>query len=187
MCINKAHSIENRGVYVVCAAICWWVCSWNRTKLQRPAGATVPLKAISEYIIWFWGKLTKLLFLWKNVHRLNRNVYHASPVRFQDDLKSLFFPDEGPCRRTYCGRGRECVVRDVTGRAECVCQERCHSSFVPVCGSDGHFYENHCELYRTACLQRRRIYVLHSKDCFFKGKMCVPELYMLCLLYHLLL
>ncbi|KAL1252405.1 hypothetical protein QQF64_017098, partial [Cirrhinus molitorella] len=74
----------------------------------------------------------------------------------------------GPCRRTYCGRGRECVVREVTGRVECVCQERCHTSFVPVCGSDGRFYENHCELYRTACLQRRRIYVVHSKDCFFK-------------------
>ncbi|XP_056587056.1 follistatin-related protein 4 isoform X1 [Triplophysa dalaica] len=85
--------------------------------------------------------------------------------------------NEGPCRRTYCGRGRECVVRDVTGRAECVCQERCHSSFVPVCGSDGHFYDNHCELYRTACLQRRRIYLLHSKDCFFKGNTCTMAEY----------
>uniref|UniRef100_A0A8C1J7A2 Follistatin like 4 n=1 Tax=Cyprinus carpio TaxID=7962 RepID=A0A8C1J7A2_CYPCA len=80
--------------------------------------------------------------------------------------------DEGPCRRTYCGRGRECVVREVTGHAECVCQESCHTSFVPVCGSDGRFYENHCELYRTACLQRRRIFVVHSKDCFFKGDTC---------------
>uniref|UniRef100_A0A8C1QBS7 Follistatin like 4 n=1 Tax=Cyprinus carpio TaxID=7962 RepID=A0A8C1QBS7_CYPCA len=80
--------------------------------------------------------------------------------------------NEGPCRRTYCGRGRECVVREVTGHAECVCQESCHTSFVPVCGSDGRFYENHCELYRTACLQRRRIFVVHSKDCFFKGDTC---------------
>uniref|UniRef100_A0A9J7X2A2 Follistatin like 4 n=1 Tax=Cyprinus carpio carpio TaxID=630221 RepID=A0A9J7X2A2_CYPCA len=83
----------------------------------------------------------------------------------------------GPCRRTYCGRGRECVVREVTGRAECVCQESCHPSFVPVCGSDGRFYENHCELYRTACLQRRRIYVVHSKDCFFKGDTCTMAEY----------
>uniref|UniRef100_A0A9J7X633 Follistatin like 4 n=1 Tax=Cyprinus carpio carpio TaxID=630221 RepID=A0A9J7X633_CYPCA len=80
--------------------------------------------------------------------------------------------NEGPCRRTYCGRGRECVVREVTGHAECVCQESCHTSFVPVCGSDGRFYENHCELYRTACLQRRRIFVVHSKDCFFRGDTC---------------
>lgn len=78
-------------------------------------------------------------------------------------------PEESPCRRTYCGRGRQCVVMAETGRAECVCQEKCRPSFVPVCGSDGRFYENHCEVYRTACLERRRIYVVHSKDCFFKG------------------
>ncbi|XP_016410877.1 follistatin-related protein 4 [Sinocyclocheilus rhinocerous] len=83
----------------------------------------------------------------------------------------------GPCRRAYCGRGRECVVREETGRAECVCQESCHTSFVPVCGSDGRFYENHCKLYRTACLQRRRIYVVHSKDCLFKGDTCTMAEY----------
>ncbi|TWW75106.1 Follistatin-related protein 4 [Takifugu flavidus] len=79
------------------------------------------------------------------------------------------YPEESPCRRTYCGRGRQCAVMADTGRAECVCQEKCRPSFVPVCGSDGRFYENHCEVYRTACLERRRIYVVHSKDCFFKG------------------
>ncbi|XP_035989924.1 follistatin-related protein 5-like isoform X1 [Fundulus heteroclitus] len=78
--------------------------------------------------------------------------------------------EEDPCRRTYCGRGRQCVLMAETGRAECVCQEKCRPSFVPVCGSDGRFYENHCEVYRTACLERRRIYVVHSKDCFFKGQ-----------------
>ncbi|XP_037544187.1 follistatin-related protein 4 [Nematolebias whitei] len=64
-----------------------------------------------------------------------------------------------------------------TGRAECVCQEKCRPSFVPVCGSDGRFYENHCEVYRTACLERRRIYVVHSKDCFFKGSACTMSEY----------
>ncbi|KAK1882389.1 Follistatin-related protein 4 [Dissostichus eleginoides] len=64
-----------------------------------------------------------------------------------------------------------------TGRAECVCQEKCRPSFVPVCGSDGRFYENHCEVYRTACLERRRIYVVHSKDCFFKGNACTMSEY----------
>ncbi|KAM8897359.1 follistatin-related protein 4 [Spinachia spinachia] len=86
-------------------------------------------------------------------------------------------PDGGPCRRTYCGRGRQCVVMPETGRAECVCQEKCRPSFVPVCGSDGRFYENHCEVYRTACLQKRRIYVVHSKDCFFKGNACTMSEY----------
>ncbi|XP_067464680.1 follistatin-related protein 4 isoform X3 [Thunnus thynnus] len=91
--------------------------------------------------------------------------------------QSLSDPDGGPCRRTYCGRGRQCVLMAETGRAECVCQEKCRPSFVPVCGSDGRFYENHCEVYRTACLQRRRIYVVHSKDCFFKGNACTMSEY----------
>lgn len=85
-------------------------------------------------------------------------------------LPALSDPEDSPCRRTYCGRGRQCAVMAETGRAECVCQEKCRPSFVPVCGSDGRFYENHCEVYRTACLERRRIYVVHSKDCFFKGR-----------------
>ncbi|XP_056140273.1 follistatin-related protein 4 [Lampris incognitus] len=86
-------------------------------------------------------------------------------------------PAADPCRRTYCGRGRQCMVLPETGRAECVCQEKCRPSFVPVCGSDGRFYENHCEVYRTACLEKRRIYVVHSKDCFFKGDACTMSEY----------
>ncbi|CAB1414428.1 unnamed protein product [Pleuronectes platessa] len=74
-------------------------------------------------------------------------------------------PVRGP---TVDEGGSACLMAE-TGRAECVCQEKCRPSFVPVCGSDGRFFENHCEVYRTACLERRRIYVVHSKDCFFKG------------------
>ncbi|XP_051959681.1 follistatin-related protein 4-like [Xyrauchen texanus] len=98
-------------------------------------------------------------------------------VQYGPAEKKPISPYESPCKRTFCGRGWECVVRDRTGLAECVCQERCHTSFVPVCGSDGRFYENHCELYRTACLQHRRIYVIHSKDCFFKGDTCTMAEY----------
>uniref|UniRef100_A0A8C9S4X6 Follistatin-like 4 n=1 Tax=Scleropages formosus TaxID=113540 RepID=A0A8C9S4X6_SCLFO len=78
----------------------------------------------------------------------------------------------GACRRKFCGRGRRCELEKETGRAHCVCQERCHPAFVPVCGSDGWLYENHCEVYRTACLHRRKITVVHNKDCFFKGITC---------------
>ncbi|KAG7484660.1 hypothetical protein MATL_G00052500 [Megalops atlanticus] len=76
------------------------------------------------------------------------------------------------CRKRFCGRGRQCVVSNETGQTDCVCQNRCRPTFVPVCGSDGRFYENHCEVYRTSCLQKKRIYVVHSKDCFFKGDTC---------------
>ncbi|KAF0038447.1 hypothetical protein F2P81_008931, partial [Scophthalmus maximus] len=91
--------------------------------------------------------------------------------------EALSGPNEDPCQRTYCGRGRQCVLLAETGRAECVCQEKCRPSFVPVCGSDGRFFENHCEVYRTACLERRRIYVVHSKDCFFKVNACTMSEY----------
>ncbi|MBN3302582.1 FSTL4 protein, partial [Amia calva] len=78
----------------------------------------------------------------------------------------------GTCKRKFCGRGQQCVIIEETGQPKCVCQEKCRPTFVPVCGSDGRFYENHCEVYRTSCLQKKKIYVVHSKDCFFKGDTC---------------
>lgn len=41
---------------------------------------------------------------------------------------------------------------------------------MPVCGSDGRLYGNHCELRRAACLLGKRIVSVHSKDCFLKGR-----------------
>ncbi|NWW02996.1 FSTL4 protein, partial [Oreocharis arfaki] len=76
------------------------------------------------------------------------------------------------CEKKYCGRGSKCVVNRDTNQPECRCVEDCKSSYMPVCGSDGRFYENHCQLYRASCLQRKKIYIIHSKDCFFKGDTC---------------
>ncbi|XP_061105258.1 follistatin-related protein 4 [Conger conger] len=94
-----------------------------------------------------------------------------------EEGKTSTFPlgvegSQGACRGRYCSRGRRCVVSEDSGKTECVCQEKCRPAFVPVCGSDGRFYENHCELYRSACLRRRSTYVVHSKDCFFRGEAC---------------
>ncbi|KAK2510239.1 hypothetical protein Q9233_017926 [Columba guinea] len=79
------------------------------------------------------------------------------------------------CEKKYCGRGSKCVVSKETDQPECRCIEDCKSSYMPVCGSDGKFYENHCQLHRASCLQRKKIYIIHSKDCFFRGFAGVKE------------
>ncbi|XP_064377210.1 follistatin-related protein 4 isoform X2 [Dromaius novaehollandiae] len=95
--------------------------------------------------------------------------------RFEVTRRKVLYGQDGlhaSCEKKYCGRGSKCVVSRETGQPECRCLEDCKPSYVPVCGSDGKFYENHCQLHRASCLQRRKIYIIHSKDCFFKGDAC---------------
>ncbi|XP_075716075.1 follistatin-related protein 4 [Rhinoderma darwinii] len=77
-----------------------------------------------------------------------------------------------PCELKYCGQGRRCIISLKSDLPECVCVEKCKPRYMPVCGSDGKFYENHCELHRASCLHGKKIYIVHSKDCFFKGDTC---------------
>lgn len=74
------------------------------------------------------------------------------------------------CGKMFCSRGSRCTLSRETGEPECRCLEACRPSYVPVCGSDGRVYENHCELHRAACLLGKKIAVSHSKDCFLKGR-----------------
>uniref|UniRef100_A0A8C5VI33 Follistatin like 4 n=2 Tax=Microcebus murinus TaxID=30608 RepID=A0A8C5VI33_MICMU len=76
------------------------------------------------------------------------------------------------CGKTLCGRGSRCVLVGETGRPACRCLEACPPSYLPVCGSDGRFYENHCELHRAACLRGEEVVAVHSKDCFLQGDTC---------------
>lgn len=76
----------------------------------------------------------------------------------------------GSCENKYCGLGRHCVISRETGQAECACMNLCKRHYKPVCGSDGEFYENHCEVHRAACLKKQKITIVHNEDCFFKGK-----------------
>lgn len=76
----------------------------------------------------------------------------------------------GSCENKYCGLGRHCVIGRETGQAECACMDLCKRHYKPVCGSDGEFYENHCEVHRAACLKKQKITIVHNEDCFFKGK-----------------
>ncbi|KAM8764963.1 follistatin-related protein 4 isoform 2-T2 [Rhynchonycteris naso] len=82
--------------------------------------------------------------------------------------------DELPasCGKKLCSRGSRCMLSRETGEPECRCLEACKPSYLPVCGSDGRFYENHCELHRAACLLEKKIVTVHSKDCFLKGDLC---------------
>lgn len=81
------------------------------------------------------------------------------------------------CENKYCGLGRHCVMNGESGQAECVCMERCKPHYKPVCGSDGEFYENHCEVHRAACLKKQKVAIVHNEDCFFKGDKCKPTEY----------
>lgn len=78
------------------------------------------------------------------------------------------FPNS--CEHKYCGLGKHCVVDHVTGQGECQCLEHCKPHYKPVCGSNGKLYQNHCELHRASCLARQRITIVHSEECFYKGK-----------------
>uniref|UniRef100_A0A8D0WLX5 Follistatin-related protein 5 n=1 Tax=Sus scrofa TaxID=9823 RepID=A0A8D0WLX5_PIG len=78
----------------------------------------------------------------------------------------------GSCENKYCGLGRHCVLNRETGQAECACVDLCSQHYKPVCGSDGGFYENHCEVHRAACLKKHKITIVHNEDCFFQGDNC---------------
>ncbi|XP_043559360.1 follistatin-related protein 5-like isoform X1 [Chiloscyllium plagiosum] len=91
---------------------------------------------------------------------MKRKVYHG-----QDGL-------HGACEKNYCGRGQQCIISKETELPECVCIHQCKPNYIPVCGSDGKFYENHCELHRAACQQRKRIHIVDNKECFFHGGQC---------------
>ncbi|XP_008493693.2 follistatin-related protein 4 isoform X1 [Calypte anna] len=118
---------------------------------------------------------------WMDVERSRRlhldegSLHQEDSRRFEVTRRKVLYGQDGlhaSCQHKYCGRGSKCVVNKDTNQPECRCVEDCKSSYMPVCGSDGKFYENHCQLHRASCLQRKKIYIIHSKDCFFKGDTC---------------
>ncbi|GFW26649.1 follistatin-related protein 5 [Trichonephila clavipes] len=73
----------------------------------------------------------------------------------------------GGCSRNTCGRWRECETNTV-GEAICTCHKYCKKRKKPVCGTDGRYYANHCELHREACLTDTTIAIDHKRLCLKK-------------------
>ncbi|XP_053847291.1 follistatin-related protein 4 isoform X2 [Vidua macroura] len=111
----------------------------------------------------------------RSLHSDAGRLHQEDSRRFEVTRRKVLPGQDGlhaPCERKYCGRGSRCVLNRDTNQPECRCVEDCKASYMPICGSDGRFYENHCQLHRASCLQRKKIYIIHSKDCFFKGDSC---------------
>ncbi|CAG5121240.1 unnamed protein product, partial [Candidula unifasciata] len=76
----------------------------------------------------------------------------------------LSFPLEF-CRVDYeCRAGRTCVL----GVCKCYTPSMCAGHHKPICGSDGKQYDSHCELHRTACVNRVHIRADRRGQCFQK-------------------
>uniref|UniRef100_H2ZG16 Follistatin-related protein 5 n=1 Tax=Ciona savignyi TaxID=51511 RepID=H2ZG16_CIOSA len=72
------------------------------------------------------------------------------------------------CYFKRCYLGQKCQVDERTGRAICVCKSHCKPIKKPVCGTDGLYYENHCEMHRSACVVGKDVYDARHKDCFYQ-------------------
>ncbi|XP_028933002.1 follistatin-related protein 5 isoform X2 [Ornithorhynchus anatinus] len=120
------------------------------------------------------GRPTKEGYGFKSYQPLVR-LRHKQEKSPESSRNKGYLGQDGPlasCENKYCGLGRHCAINRETGQAECVCMEHCKPHYKPVCGSDGEFYENHCEVHRAACLKKQKVTIVHNEDCFFKGDKC---------------
>ncbi|XP_038611268.1 follistatin-related protein 5 isoform X2 [Tachyglossus aculeatus] len=120
------------------------------------------------------GRPTKEGYGFKSYQPLVR-LRHKQEKSQESSRNKGYLGQDGPlasCENKYCGLGRLCAINRETGQAECVCMEHCKPHYKPVCGSDGEFYENHCEVHRAACLKKEKVTIVHNEDCFFKGDKC---------------
>nr|XP_039272923.1 follistatin-related protein 5-like isoform X1 [Styela clava] len=107
------------------------------------------------------------------VHKKRYNDANLSIELFRETLSHHVGNAESKtdrCRYMRCQPGEECLVEDE--RAKCVCKRHCKARHHPICGTDGEYYENHCEMHRQACLSVRDIYDARHKDCFYKASEC---------------
>ncbi|NWY70715.1 FSTL4 protein, partial [Erithacus rubecula] len=126
-----------------------------------------------------WMDVDQSRSLYSDAGRLHQEVLYTSCSSWVSVLGLLLQGQDS--RRASCGkrcgRGGRCVLSGDSSQPQCRCVQRCKDTYMPICGSDGRFYQNHCQLHRASCLQRKKIYIIHSKDCFFKGDSCTMAEY----------
>ncbi|XP_014383356.1 follistatin-related protein 4 [Alligator sinensis] len=146
---------------------------YYRLEIMKPRSFSLFLMLLGVFLSASWG--------WMESDRSRRLDLDAGRLRqeesrsFEVTRRKVLYGQDGlhaSCEKKFCGRGSKCVVNKETDQPQCRCLEDCKPSYMPVCGSDGKFYENHCEIHRASCLQKKKIYIIHSKDCFFKGDTC---------------
>ncbi|NXL47341.1 TEFF2 protein, partial [Podilymbus podiceps] len=77
---------------------------------------------------------------------------------YDDRENDLFLCDTNTCK--FDG---ECLR--IGDSVTCVCQFKCNSDYVPVCGSNGDTYQNECYLKQAACKQQSEILLVSEGSC----------------------
>uniref|UniRef100_A0A0B7A5X0 Kazal-like domain-containing protein n=1 Tax=Arion vulgaris TaxID=1028688 RepID=A0A0B7A5X0_9EUPU len=94
----------------------------------------------------------------ENAQPTNSNPVSATTIKPVSDSEEF-------CRVDYeCRAGRTCIL----GVCKCYTAAMCGGHHKPICGSDGVQYASHCELHRTACINRVHIRPDRRGRCFQK-------------------
>ena len=108
--------------------------------------------------IIFLAVVSEMLHFLKH---FSADIYNTKLIKC---IYFFFFLGTNPCDLIKCGPGQECDI-DQFGVASCQCPPSCEPKMQPVCGSNGHTFDNECELKRQSCLLRQELSVMHEGEC----------------------